>query len=49
LAVAMIGAVMLIANYVFGDALTIVSGIVSTLLFALFWYALPLSGAGQEG
>jgi hypothetical protein len=48
LGLAMIGAVMLIANYVFSDALTIVSGIVATLLLAVFWYALPLSGAGKE-
>jgi hypothetical protein len=49
LALAMIGAVMLIANYVFGDAQTIVSGALATLLFGLFWYALPLSGTGREG
>ncbi len=48
LALAMIGAVMLIANYVFSDALTIVSGAVATLLFGVLWYALPLSGAGKE-
>jgi hypothetical protein len=48
LALAMIGAVMLIANYVFSDALTIVSGIVATLLFGLFWYAMPLAGGGGE-
>jgi Family of unknown function (DUF6328) len=43
LALAMIGAVMLIANYVFSDGLTIVSGMVATLLFGSLWYALPLA------
>ncbi len=43
LALAMIGAVMLIANYVFSDTLTIISGIVAALLFGILWYGLPLS------
>ena len=33
LAIAMVGAVMLIANYAFGETLTVVSGIVAVLVF----------------
>ena len=43
LALAMVGAVMLIANYVFSEALTVVSGIVAFLIFASLWYVLPLA------
>jgi uncharacterized protein DUF6328 len=43
LALAMVGAVMLIANYAFSDTLTAVSGIVAALLFGGLWYALPLA------
>ncbi len=43
LAIAMVGAVMLISDYVFSEALTAVAGIVSTLLFGGLWYALPIA------
>jgi hypothetical protein len=43
LAIAMVGAVMLIANYAFSETLTIVSGIVAFLIFGGLWYALPLA------
>jgi hypothetical protein len=42
LALAMVGAVMLIADYVFGETLTVVSGIVAVFVFGSLWYALPL-------
>jgi hypothetical protein len=48
LAIAMVGAVMLIANYVFSDTLTIVSGIVAVLVFGTFWYAIPLARAAES-
>jgi hypothetical protein len=44
----MVGAVMLIANYVFSDTLTIVSGIVAVLVFGTFWYAIPLARAAES-
>jgi len=43
LALAMVGAVMLIANYAFSEALTVVSGIVAVLVFGGLWYAIPLA------
>jgi hypothetical protein len=43
LALAMVGAVMLIANYAFSDTLTIVSGIVAFLIFGGLWYVVPLA------
>jgi hypothetical protein len=43
LALAMVGAVMLIANYAFSDTLTIVSGIVAFVIFGGLWYVLPLA------
>jgi hypothetical protein len=48
LALAMIGAVMLIANYVFSDALTIVSGIAAALVFGSLWYVFPLARAAKH-
>ena len=42
LALAMIGAVMLIADYVFSSTLTIVSGIVATLVFGALWLIVPI-------
>jgi hypothetical protein len=49
LALAMVGAVMLIANYAFSDTLTVVSGIVAVLVFGGLWYAIPLARAvGQS-
>ena len=43
LAVAMVGAVMLIANYVFSETLTGVAGIFAAALFGSLWAALPLA------
>jgi hypothetical protein len=43
LAVAMIGAVMLIADYIFSPVMTVVSGAIATALFVVFWAALPLA------
>ena len=48
LALAMIGAVMLISNYVFSDALTVVAGIIAVLVFGGLWYALPLLRAAER-
>ena len=42
LALAMIGAVMLIADYVFSSTLTVVAGIVAAAVFATLWAVLPL-------
>jgi hypothetical protein len=42
LALAMIGAVMLIANYVFGDTLTVVAAAVATIVFGTLWAVIPL-------
>jgi hypothetical protein len=48
LALAMIGAVMLIADYVFSETMTIVAGVLATLLFGSLWYALPLARAVED-
>jgi Family of unknown function (DUF6328) len=49
LALAMVGAVMLIANYAFSEALTVISGIAAFLVFGGLWYAVPLGRAvGQS-
>ena len=48
LAIAMVGAVMLIANYAFSDTLTIVSGIIAVLVFGGLWYALPLARTVEQ-
>jgi hypothetical protein len=48
LALAMVGAVMLIANYAFSDTLTVVSGIVAVLVFGGLWYAIPLARAVEQ-
>jgi uncharacterized protein DUF6328 len=45
LAIAMVGAVMLIANYAFSDTLTVVSGVVAVVVFGGLWYAFPLARA----
>jgi Family of unknown function (DUF6328) len=42
LAIAMVGAVMLISDYVFSETLTVISGIIATVLFGGLWYALPV-------
>jgi hypothetical protein len=44
LALAMVGAVMLIADFVYSPTLTIVSGIVASVVFGTLWYILPLLG-----
>jgi hypothetical protein len=43
LAAAMIGAVMLIADFIFSPTMTVVSGVIATVLFGLFWAVLPLA------
>jgi hypothetical protein len=48
LAIAMVGAVMLIANYAFSGALTVVSGIAAFLVFGGLWYALPLARRAEQ-
>jgi hypothetical protein len=48
LALAMVGAVMLIANFVFSDALTVVAGAIAVLIFGGLWYALPLLRAVER-
>ena len=44
LALAMTGAVMLIADFIYSPTLTIISGIGAGLIFAVLWYLLPLFG-----
>jgi hypothetical protein len=48
LAIAMVGAVMLIANYAFSETLTVVAGIVAFLIFGGLWYALPLARRAKQ-
>jgi hypothetical protein len=48
LAVAMVGAVMLIANYAFSETLTVVSGIIAVLVFGGLWYVLPLARSLEQ-
>ena len=48
LAIAMVGAVMLIANYAFSETLTVVSGIVAVLVFGGLWYVLPLVRSAEQ-
>ena len=48
LALAMVGAVMLIANYAFSEALTVVSGIAAFLVFGGLWYGLPLARIAEQ-
>jgi hypothetical protein len=48
LAIAMVGAVMLIADYAFSETLTVVSGIVAFLVFGGLWYALPLARSMEQ-
>jgi hypothetical protein len=45
LAIAMVGAVMLIANFAFSDTLTVISGVTAVLVFGGLWYAFPLARA----
>jgi hypothetical protein len=44
LALATVGAVMLIADFIYSPTLTIISGIVAAIVYGLLWYALPLFG-----
>jgi hypothetical protein len=48
LAAAMVGAVMLIADFIYSPTLTIVSGVVAVALFGWFWAALPLRTRGER-
>jgi uncharacterized protein DUF6328 len=50
LASAMIGAVMLIADYVFSPTLTIVAAVVSTAVFGILWAIVPIGRrTGSDG
>jgi membrane-associated HD superfamily phosphohydrolase len=42
LAVAMTGALVLIADVLFGGVVTAITGVAAALMFAILWYALPL-------
>jgi Family of unknown function (DUF6328) len=44
LALAVTGAVMLIADFIYSPTLTIVSGAIAVILFGMLWYVLPLLG-----
>ena len=44
LALAMTGAVMLIADFIYSPTLTILSGVAAAIVYALLWYVLPLLG-----
>jgi hypothetical protein len=44
LALAMTGALMLIADFIYSPALTIISGALALGVFGLLWYVLPLLG-----
>jgi amino acid transporter len=48
LALAMTGAVMLIADFIYSPTLTIVSGVTAALVFGILWYVAPLLGHGPE-
>ncbi len=48
LAAAMIGAVMLIADFIYSPTLTIVSGVVAVAIFGWFWAAQPLKTRGER-
>jgi hypothetical protein len=48
LAVAMVGAVMLIADYVFSETLTVVSGVLAAFVFGGLWYAVPVGRSVKE-
>src|SRR3954463_7577857 len=45
LGLAMTGAVMLIADFIYSPTLTIISGILALAVYGLLWYVLPLLGA----
>ena len=44
LALALTGAVMLIADFIYSPTLTIVSGVAAAIVYGLLWYVLPLMG-----
>ena len=44
LALAMTGAVMLIADFIYSPTLTIISGIAAAIVYGVLWYVLPLAG-----
>jgi hypothetical protein len=44
LALAMTGAVMLIADFIYSPTLTIISGVTAAIVFGGLWYAMPLLG-----
>jgi len=48
LAVAMTGVVVLITDVLFQDAMVVVAGGAVALMFAWFWYGLPLSRRAQD-
>jgi amino acid transporter len=45
LALAMTGAVMLIADFIYSPTLTIISGLVAATVYGILWYVLPLLGS----
>ena len=49
LALAMVGAILLITDFLFGRATTIVMTAVSFALFAIVWYAMPISRRVRYG
>jgi hypothetical protein len=49
LALAMIGAVMLIADVVFDSTMTVISGIVASIVFGALWVAVPLARRARTG
>jgi hypothetical protein len=44
LALAMTGAVMLIADFIYSPTLTIISGALAAVVYGVLWYVLPLVG-----
>jgi hypothetical protein len=44
LGMAMTGAGMLIADFIYSPTLTIVSGALAAIVYGLLWYVLPLAG-----
>jgi hypothetical protein len=48
LALAMTGAVMLIADFIYSPTLTIISGVAAAVVFGMLWYILPLLGRRKE-
>jgi hypothetical protein len=44
LSLAMTGAVMLIADFIYSPTLTIISGVAAAIVYGMLWYVLPLVG-----